>query len=271
MSRKTPLVFSLCCLLAMAAPNCGISKLFAQYIPPVPGTDPLTQQRVDRLYQRDEILRTSIQGQRIDRQAEISRLEGRIAKLERAADHPSQNFDSFRFLQLLMTLEENADQPAQVEVASEGESGPSTMPPQPLEQPTQDALSPSRTKRVLQFIADDYMAALNTQILEARIMLREESSQLMSLQRLASKGLATSAQVELQQLKNQHAEARFLRLRQQQTGLISLFPNYFPDKLPPPSGDLRGDASEEESPSRNDSIDPQSAAQAGLNDADGPK
>jgi hypothetical protein len=92
-------------------------------------------------------------------------------------------------------------------------------------------------KHALRLIAEDYMASLNADILDAKIDLMENSASLMSLQRLAGKGLASRPQLELQKIRQQAAEARYDRLKKQQAGLRELFPNLFPSPLPPPRDD----------------------------------
>ncbi len=189
-------------------------------------TDVRARREVERLRQQDASLRSSIQGQQIDRQAEIGRLEARIVKLERLVRGLPPRMDNTGLIELLVTLEEGQVLTSGLPAATEDQPEPS------------DSDRQRRRQQVLQLIAQDYMAALQVEALEMKVALLEHSAQLSSLQRLATKGLATRPQLELQQLKHENAEAQYARLEQQQAGLLKLFPAFFSvATLPAPKED----------------------------------
>ncbi len=215
-------------------------------------SDAITRQKVDQLFLRDESLRTSIQGQRIDRQAEISRLEGRITKLEQSARQSAQSIDSSRLISLLFALEAGFKAN---DVAANGEPQSFSSAEEEHKSRTASTVRMEsevdvRRQEMLKFIAEDYVAGLKSQMLEARITLMEEAALLMSLQRLGSKGLATKPQLDLQRLKRDSAESRYARLKQQQTGLRELFPSLFASDLPPPEEEQKQSSEDTDTESR---------------------
>ncbi len=207
-----------CCLIVtiMAAPG----RLLAQL--PIETTKPGSE----RLLLRDQSLRSSVQGARIDRQVEIGRLEGRIDKLEKLVRGLPQPMNNAGLITLVLALDEGQTPPADLPGPAEEQ--------QPFSEDTTKAL---RTE-VLQLVAQDYMATLKREILEARIVLFEETQQLASLERLATKGLASRPQLELQQLKLQSAQAHYSRMEQQQTGLAKLFPTFYSVPSDPPAEEV---------------------------------
>ena len=194
-----------------------------------------TRIEFDRLRQQDSSLRSALQGQRIDRQSEIVRLESRLAKLEdRLEGLPSQSA-SLRLIDLLLILEmaEGFDNVQMRDEAADDADG--------TNRPT------GRRMALLQLVVKDYLLDLQVKMLQAKISLTEESAQLMSLQRLAGKGLASRQQLELQKLKSRMAAAQLRRLEDQQEGLTKILPEGMVDlTVPNEHGD---DADQEELPS----------------------
>ena len=184
--------------------------------------DERARQAFNRLLLDDASLRSEIQGTRIDRQAEISRLEARIMKLEKQVRGFPKQMDHTGFIALVATLEEG-QRDAAAPAADVPESQPSS---------DSDESTEARQRQVLELIARDYMSQLKVEILESQIVLQEHAAQLTSLQRLAAKGLATRPQLDVENLKNTQAEARYARLQQQRKGLLELFPSYFAEAEP---------------------------------------
>lgn len=213
--------------------------------------DEVARQQVERLRQQDAQLQSSISGQRVDRQAEIARLEGRIADLERSLRRlspPTQTADLVALLGMLGRPQPAASQSeaAQSDATqsdttdssdAEQDAAPEQEPAERVVQTTTRSSSVLTDERLVQLVAHDYMAGLEVESLEAEAEVLEHSQQFASLERLAMKGLATQPQLELARLRLERARAAHQRLQRQHASLMKLWPDIFPQP-PSPAAEL---------------------------------
>lgn len=134
---------------------------------------------------------------RVTRQAEIARIEGRLLDLENRLDRfataPKMNsLVLFEFLGKMGEQSGNQNQP-----------------------------SSSLRKLVL----DDYVMGLQIELTRAQIDRLKASDQLQAIQQMQARGLASKPQLELKELENQEAALRVTRLERLLSGTKKLTEN----------------------------------------------
>jgi hypothetical protein len=217
-SLAYPVVIAVVCLPLLT------SNGWAQY------SDELSRLRIEQLKQNDQLLRSDISGQRVDRQVEISRLEGRIAKLEEQLQGIIRGEPTSELLALVLLLDRMEQGAERVDAEDPDDS-------------TQDARQSSspkppdnRERALMQLVAQDFSLQLDIGLLDAQAELLEADKMQQSLERLATKGMASSAQLEMQKLVRQRAELAVKRLLSRRDGLQAIYPQYFasPESVPAP-------------------------------------
>ncbi len=153
--------------------------------------DGLERLRIDQLQQSDSLLQSEISSARVDRQVEVTRLEGRIAKLEESQRQRTGDTSSSQFASILNLIG-------------------------------------SAQKDHQELLVRDYALALEIETLAARAVVLEKTQEVKSLERLASKGMASSIQLDLQVMHKRRAELQLSRLQKQLAGLQHTFPRLFP-------------------------------------------
>ncbi|MCA9131542.1 MAG: hypothetical protein KDA45_00235, partial [Planctomycetales bacterium] len=192
--------------------------------------------------QNELLLRAEISGSRVDRQVEISRLEGRILRLEEQLRAMPSQAGTAQFAYVLGLLERHhrpagAARPAAATTTGDAqdENRDENQGPPPQNPTAQPAAQPSaqpsplsiESVELVALVAGDYWLSLEIDILEAESRLLEENQQLKSLERLAAKGLAASPQVDFQHLQTKRAVLQLERLRRRRTGLQQRYPELF--------------------------------------------
>jgi hypothetical protein len=202
--------------------------------------DGLTPQQANELRQYDFLQRTRMNDQRVDRQVEVSRLEGRIMRLEeqmRGVPHPNSTAQLAMVLALLdeqpapIAGDPLAGDPPRTDEASASPTGSGDRKAPAAETPSTTTPSEARQTLVRQqvvreLVGRDYLASLEISIADTKVDLLELTGELTSLQRLSAKGLASGGQLELASLKRRRAELQLTRLEQQRSGIQRLFPQF---------------------------------------------
>lgn len=211
--RALGLLFACC-----AAPP----PLVAQ-IPQLP--NPAPDQRILDLELEDLQLRSGVATQRVNRQAEVARLEARIEELESRLNAFETKLGPtlWPFLDLI-----DADAARTAAAPTVGADGPSSAEPEldPAvgDAPGTSAITSDRRLRLARLMAQDYLLALEADLVDARIEMVDANQSAGSVQRLVAKGLATGLQLKREQLETERAAARVVRLEKQVEGLRELFP-----------------------------------------------
>ena len=213
----------------------------------LPLSGQLTRQQLDQLRLDDSVLRSEMRSAQSARQVEISQLEGRILQLEeQLRDRSSRSSTSELAYILSLAGSISAVSPAMA-----------TEPPSTAPKPESDATAPKQAKPeqattdmpsadlpsadlpsadlpvdIREMLVQDFVLGLEIELLAARAEVMEKSSEVKSLERLATKGLASAAQLELQQLHRRRAELRVTRYEKQLSGLRRIYADYFRRGLP---------------------------------------
>lgn len=202
--------------------------------PPLAGD--VAKQRLEQLRMDDAVLRSEISSAQVARQAEITRLEGRIARLEEQRLEPPASAASLQLAYVLgLAVEEPQDLPPPV-AGGGGDSPPpeaaatpaSDTLPAPREATTGQPPRPIKTGElpavVRELVVQDYRYAVEIDLLAARARLLEKSREVTSLERLSGKGLASPAHLDMQRLHRRQAELQVQRLEHQLAALERIYP-----------------------------------------------
>lgn len=204
----------------------------------LPLSGQLTRQQLDQLRLDDSVLRSEMRSAQSARQVEISQLEGRILQLEeQLRDRSSRSSTSELAYILSLAGSATVDSPAAETEAATTTRTPeseSTAPEQAAAgMPTTDKPTtnlPANIREVgniREMLVRDFVLGLEIELLAAKAEVLEKSREVKSLERLATKGLASAAQLELQQLHRRRAELRVTRYENQLSGLRRIYPEYF--------------------------------------------
>lgn len=158
--------------------------------------------------------RSNIAENRVTRQAEVSRLEGRLLEIESRLDRlatPSTAATGLAMIGLFDQLASGADQPPE-KISSGDKNGNS------------DTAWTSARPEMLRLVAEDYILSLEIELARARIDRLKLLDGLRSLQQLRAKGLASQPQLDLQELEYQQAILRVARLEKLTGGYRQLLP-----------------------------------------------
>ena len=143
---------------------------------------------------------SNISENQVSRQAEISRLEGRIQAIEDRMGQTSPTGSTASGLAILNVLDAVA--------ASQSEA----------------TTWESSRSELLRLVAEDYLLGLEVETARARIDQFKVTDSLRSLERMRAKGLASEPQLDLMQLEYQQTRLRLERLEKLLAGYRKLLP-----------------------------------------------
>ncbi len=190
----------------------------------------VAKHKIDQLRLDDSVLRAEISNAQVSRQAEITRLEGRILQLEeQLRDLPASSGSmQLAFILGLAPVGLVADDETQGRDAPvETNQAKSEIPSEPDTKTGTTAIIRQPSQVVHEIVVRDFVLSVEIELLDARARALEKSREVKSLERLSSKGLASAAQLEMQIMQRRRAELQVERLEKQLAGLRRVYPNYF--------------------------------------------
>lgn len=157
---------------------------------------------------------SNIAENRVTRQAEVSRLEGRLLEIESRLDRLASSSSADHGLAMISLFDQLSSASKQAIDSS------------PTADTTQGNDRPWRSVRpeLLRLVAEDYILAMEVELARARIDRLKLLDGFRSLQQMQARGLASEPQLELKELEYKQAMLRVERLEKLTAGYRKLLP-----------------------------------------------